>query len=71
MSRRSSTEKVDIEIVDTKPDHVESKPQVIEIGTFRVVGISQEDADYYRDFPEDRRKKVFRKVRRIYYNCQA
>lgn len=64
MSRQETTEKVDIEIVDTKPDedHIERKPQVIEIGQFRVVGISPEDAEFYETYPEDKRKKIFRKV---------
>jgi hypothetical protein len=68
MSRRDTTEKVDIEIVDTKPegDHIERKPQVIEIGAFRVVGISPEDAEFYQSYPEDKRKKVFRKVSKAF-----
>jgi hypothetical protein len=54
----------DIEIAD-QPSHIEilSKPShVTEIGTFRVVGLTPDDADFYNNFPEDKRKLVFRKV---------
>ncbi|KAL4746551.1 hypothetical protein BDW72DRAFT_207253 [Aspergillus terricola var. indicus] len=43
-----------------KPSHIESP--ITEIGTFRVVGLSPEDADFYTNFPEEKRKRVFRKV---------
>ncbi|RDW89815.1 uncharacterized protein DSM5745_01590 [Aspergillus mulundensis] len=43
-----------------KPSHIESP--ITEIGTFRVVGLSPEDADFYTNYPEEKRKKVFRKV---------
>ncbi|KAL4907106.1 hypothetical protein BDW74DRAFT_189669 [Aspergillus multicolor] len=42
-----------------KPSHIESP--ITEIGTFRVVGLSPEDADFYTNYPEEKRKKVFRK----------
>lgn len=56
--------KDDVEIVD-QPSHIESLPKasnVTEIGTFRVVGLTPEDAEFYTSFPEERRKKVFHKV---------
>jgi hypothetical protein len=59
--------KDDVEIVDHQPSHIEnlSKPShVTEIGTFRVVGLTPEDADFYTNYPEEKRKKVFHKVRR-------
>lgn len=63
MSPRGSTDKYDVEVGDLKADQIENSPQVFEIGTFRVVGISREDADFFENFPEEKRKKVFRKVK--------
>ncbi|KAL4886611.1 major facilitator superfamily domain-containing protein [Aspergillus karnatakaensis] len=56
MEQRNSITKDDVE----KSTHVESP--ITEIGTFRVVGLSAEDADFYLNYPEEKRKKVFRKV---------
>ncbi|KAJ5150085.1 hypothetical protein N7448_001663 [Penicillium atrosanguineum] len=56
--------KSDIEIVD-QSSHIESLPKpshVTEIGTFRVVGLTPDDADFYTNFPKEKRKRVFRKV---------
>ena len=56
--------KDDVEIVDT-PSHIETLPKpshVTEIGTFRVVGLTPEDAEFYTTYPEEKRKKVFHKV---------
>jgi hypothetical protein len=70
-----SIRKDDVEIVD-QPSHIESLPKpslVTEIGTFRVVGLTPEDADFYTNYPEEKRKKVFHKVglinlwRRLWY----
>ncbi|KAL3452241.1 major facilitator superfamily domain-containing protein [Aspergillus insuetus] len=57
--KRNSISKVD-EADAEKSTHIESP--VTEIGTFRVVGLSAEDADFYVNYPEEKRKKVFRKV---------
>jgi hypothetical protein len=57
--RKNSISKVD-EADAEKSTHIESP--VTEIGTFRVVGLSAEDADFYVNYPEEKRKKVFRKV---------
>ncbi|KAL2854095.1 major facilitator superfamily domain-containing protein [Aspergillus pseudodeflectus] len=57
--KRNSISKVD-EADAEKSTHIESP--VTEIGTFRVVGLSAEDADFYINYPEEKRKKVFRKV---------
>ena len=59
-----SITKKDVEIVD-QPSHIESVTKgshVTEIGTFRVVGLTPDDEDFYTNFPAERRKKVFRKV---------
>ncbi|KAL4934072.1 major facilitator superfamily domain-containing protein [Aspergillus undulatus] len=61
MAERDSIVKGDVEkAIDEKPAHIESA--VTEIGTFRVVGLSPEDADFYTNYPEEKRMKVFRKV---------
>ncbi|KAJ5668877.1 hypothetical protein N7462_009947 [Penicillium macrosclerotiorum] len=60
----SPIHKEDVEIVD-QPSHLESVPKpshVTEIGTFRVVGLTPDDEHFYSNFPEESRKKVFRKV---------
>ncbi|CAP96482.1 hypothetical protein E8E15_008346 [Penicillium rubens] len=58
--------KNDVEIVD-ETSHVENIPKpslVTQVGDFRVVGLTPDDADFYNNYPEDERKKVFRKVDR-------
>ncbi|BCS18581.1 uncharacterized protein APUU_11409S [Aspergillus puulaauensis] len=61
MANRDSVGKGDVEKgVDEKAAHIESP--ITEIGTFRVVGLSPEDAEFYRNYPEEKRKKVFSKV---------
>lgn len=55
------------------PGHVESidedgpkvLPNITEIGTFRVLGLNPDDADFFTNYPEEKRKRVFRKVRRL------
>lgn len=57
--------KDDVEIVD-QPTHIESLPKpshITEIGTFRVVGLTPEDAEFFANYPEEKRKQVFHKVR--------
>lgn len=61
-SPRSSTEKYEVDEKQKVSAHVEGGNQIREIETFRVLGLSQEDADFYTEFPADKRKKVFRKV---------
>ncbi|OOQ81870.1 MFS transporter [Penicillium brasilianum] len=59
-----SIRKEDVEVVD-QPAHVENLPKpshVTEIDTFRVVGLTVDDEQFYNSFSEERRKKVFRKV---------
>ena len=43
-------------------ENLDGAPQVIEIDGFRVLGLSSDDADFYRNYPEEKRKKVMRKV---------
>ncbi|KAF4979162.1 hypothetical protein FZEAL_4590 [Fusarium zealandicum] len=62
MALRSSIDKHDEHVIDHTPSHVEKSPQAIEIGTFRVFGLDPEDADFYTNYPEEKRKKVFHKV---------
>lgn len=62
---RGSIGKDDVEIVD-QSSHLEhiSKPSLVtQVGGFRVVGLTADDADFYNNYPEDKRKKVFHKVR--------
>lgn len=65
MAFRRSSEKDEDVYDEKKAGHMETAaPQFIEIGDYRVLGITQEDADWYMNYPEDRRKKIFRKVSR-------
>jgi hypothetical protein len=62
---RGSIGKDDVEIVD-QTSHIEDIPKpslVTQVGDFRVVGLTPDDADFYNNYPEEKRKKVFHKVR--------
>lgn len=61
MSHKSSMEHPDLAF---KPahDHVEETPVVVEIESFRVLGLDPDDAEFYSNYPEAKRKKVVRKV---------
>lgn len=59
---RSSVEKHDVESVENKSAQFENSGQAIDIAGFRVFGLDPADAEFYENFPDDRRKKVFRKV---------
>ena len=63
MASRKSFQKDEVEFIEGKQNDVEGIPHVIEIDTFRVLGLTVEDTDFYSNFPEDQRKKIFRKVR--------
>ncbi|KAL4888508.1 major facilitator superfamily domain-containing protein [Aspergillus ambiguus] len=54
--------KHDLETADLKPSHVEDISQPVEIGAFRVVGLSTDEVDFYSNFPEKKRDKIFWKV---------
>lgn len=61
MSPRSSLDK---EAALGHVENLDGAPQVIEIDGFRVLGLSPDDADFYRNYSEEKRKKVMRKVSR-------
>ncbi|ETS85425.1 hypothetical protein PFICI_03450 [Pestalotiopsis fici W106-1] len=58
MSRKSSHD-ADLKV---SPDHVEQAPAVIQIETFRVLGLDSADADFYNNYEEEKRKKLTRKI---------
>lgn len=62
MASRKSFGKDEVEFIEGKQNDVEGIPNVIEIDTFRVLGLTPEDADFYTNFPEEKRKKIFHKV---------
>lgn len=59
MSPKSSLDK---EAALGHVENLDGAPQVIEIDGFRVLGLSPDDADFYKSFSEEKRKKVLRKV---------
>lgn len=59
MSPRSSLDK---EEALGHVENLDGAPQVIEIDGFRVLGLSPDDADFYKNYSEEKRKKVMRKV---------
>ncbi|KAK7418582.1 hypothetical protein QQZ08_011166 [Neonectria magnoliae] len=63
MTAKSSIDKNDLDVLDHKASsHLERAPEAIEIGIFRVYGLDPQDADFYNNYPEEKRKKVFHKV---------
>ncbi|KAM5369030.1 hypothetical protein ACJZ2D_009233 [Fusarium nematophilum] len=62
MAPKSSIEKNDVDSLDHKHSHLESSPEAIDIAGFRVFGLDPEDADFFTNYPEEKRKRVFRKV---------
>lgn len=65
MATKSSIDRNEIDL-DHKVSHLEGAAEAIEIGTFRVFGLDPEDADFFTNYPEEKRKKVFRKVRMLW-----
>lgn len=59
-----SFEKNDIQYVDEKPDSVHAtKPhQIVQIENFHVLGLDPDDADFYINYPQEKRKRVVHKV---------
>ncbi|KAF9895109.1 hypothetical protein FE257_000011 [Aspergillus nanangensis] len=45
-----------------EPEHQENVPTIVTIENFRVLGLSAEDEDFYMNYPDEKRKKIFRKV---------
>ncbi|EAU30176.1 conserved hypothetical protein [Aspergillus terreus NIH2624] len=62
MAERGLSSKQDVETADLKPSHIEDASQAVEIGPFRVVGLGADEVDFYSNFPEESRKRIFRKV---------
>ena len=56
--------KGDIEFVDEKPESIQAqKPNhIVQIDNFQVLGLDADDADFYINFGEERRKRVIHKV---------
>lgn len=53
-----------VQVAD-EPAHIENaqKPShVTEIDSFRVVGLGDDDAEFYSNFPDKEKKKIFKKV---------
>jgi hypothetical protein len=58
-----SIDKNEIQCVDTADSvHVTKTPQIVKIDDFQVLGLTNEDADFYINYPEEQKKKVLRKV---------
>ncbi|KAF4780709.1 major facilitator superfamily transporter [Colletotrichum scovillei] len=63
-THRSSIEKNDA-VFEHRPSgeaHLEKVPEAIDVGPYRVYGLSPEDADFFNNYPEEKRKTTFRKV---------
>ncbi|KAK1996998.1 MFS general substrate transporter [Colletotrichum falcatum] len=62
---RRSLDKDEAHITGHRPFaevHLEKVPEAIDVNGFRVFGLSAEDADFYTNYPAEKRKEVFRKV---------
>ena len=64
MTVKSPLEKDDILHIDDKPESLQPSKgyQVVQIDNVQVLGIDPEDADFYINFSEERRKAVIHKV---------
>ncbi len=60
----ATLEKNEISYVDDKSESVHDvKPhQIVQIENFQVLGLLPEDADFYTNYSEEKRKKVIHKV---------
>ncbi len=67
MSRKSSLEHGELGL---KPahQHVEETPTVVQIESFRVLGLDPDDAEFYSSYSEEKQKRVVRKVYDFYCN---
>jgi hypothetical protein len=61
--QRGSIEKNDVESIDHKDIVANPNTQAIDIAGFRVFGLDPVDAEFFSSYPDEKRKKVFRKVR--------
>jgi hypothetical protein len=52
------------DIADEKhyENHVETVTNIVTIDNIQVLGLSADDAEFYANFPVDRKKKLLRKV---------
>jgi hypothetical protein len=58
-------EKPDITMVDDRSvDRIDAEkgPNIHTIDNIRVLGLTDDDANFYLSFPEEARKKIFRKA---------
>lgn len=60
----AAIEKNEISYVDEKSESVhDTKPhQIVQIDNFQVLGLHPDDAEFYINYPEEKRKRVIRKV---------
>lgn len=60
----AAIEKGEIKCVDEMLESIHgSKPhQVLQIDNFNVLGLDKEDADFYINYPEEKRNRVIHKV---------
>ncbi|WQF84035.1 Putative major facilitator superfamily, MFS transporter superfamily [Colletotrichum destructivum] len=64
-TQRRSVDKHEVEVLGNRASteaHLEKVPEAIDVNGFRVFGLSPEDADFYTNYPPEKRKKVFHKV---------
>jgi hypothetical protein len=61
-SSTTSVDKVDVTMAESRHDDGEKAPAVHVIDNFRVLGLTDDDADFYNNFSPERRKRVMRKV---------
>lgn len=61
-SSSASVDKVDVVMAEGGPTDSEKAPAVHVIDSFRVLGLTDEDADFYNGFSQERRKRIMRKV---------
>ncbi|KAK9783975.1 putative Major facilitator superfamily domain-containing protein [Seiridium cardinale] len=64
MSRKSSEEHhgLDLKASQDHVNSIEEAPVVVQVETFRVLGLEGEDLDFYNNYTEEQRKRTTRKV---------
>ncbi|EUC46479.1 hypothetical protein COCMIDRAFT_35841 [Bipolaris oryzae ATCC 44560] len=60
----ATIDKNEIYCVDYAADSIQASkaPQMVKIDNFQVLGLAPDDADFYTNYPEQKRKRVLRKV---------
>ena len=61
-STNTSVDKVDVAMAEDRLDDGEKATAVHIIDNFRVLGLTDDDAAFYNNFSQERRKRVMRKV---------